>query len=105
ARRVGLSISNAQSTRRRDAFSALLMSLRVLFIRRYSVVDQLRQTHAAFDRIVVREMELRHRVKIEAARKLAAQKTGCARQRRQRLGGVLFSRQMREVHGRMRQIR
>src|SRR5690242_18142276 len=118
---VGLSSSRTPSMRRRsltERASALrasglrasggpARSLRLrpeLAIGRHRLVDELRHPHARLDRIVVRERELRHRIEVQAPRQLAAQKTGGARQSLRRLVARFLAREMREAHGRMRQV-
>src|SRR4051812_21825405 len=49
---------------------------RNLLARSHGIVDELRQLHARLDRIVVREVKLRHGVEPEPVRQLAAQKSG-----------------------------
>src|SRR5579864_165997 len=77
----------------------------MLTVRRDRLVDELRHADARFDRIVVDEMELRHRIEVQAARQLAAQETGRPREPAGcRLRGFLAG-EMREADGRVREIR
>ena len=75
-----------------------------LAIGRDGFVDQLRQAHAGLDRIVVREVELRHRVELHPVRELGAQEAGGALQRAHRLVGVLAAGEMRDEDLRVRQV-
>jgi hypothetical protein len=71
---------------------------------RHRVVDQLRHAQPRFDRVVVGEVQLWNRVKLQPMRQLGAQIAGGVLQRLDRFIGTLLAGQMREQHLRMRQV-
>src|SRR5581483_9424466 len=104
ARRSTTPPTACRGAARRRLGGLVSRSLVVLLVFLDRAVDERRQPHPGLDRVVVGEPELRHRVEVQAARQLAAQEAGRARQRRDRLLRVLFPREMREEHGRVREV-
>src|SRR6185437_3805888 len=68
------------------------------------LVDQLRHPDTGFDRVVVGELQLRHRVEVEAPRELAAEEPGGSRERLRGILRRLLAREMREAHRRVRKV-
>ena len=75
-----------------------------LLVGRDGFVDQLRQAHAGLDRVVVGEVQLRHRVELHPVRELGAQEAGGALQRPHRLVGVLAAGEVRDEDLRVREV-